>query len=420
MMNLQEILFGLILFFIIIEFVIERILHHLNMNSWSKELPNELKAFYNHQEYLKAMNYALDNARISNFSVWINFAFIIFILLTKSIGYIDSLIRQVSENEIIMSLLFFGLAGIASYIISLPLSLYSTFVIEEKYGFNKTTGKIFILDSIKSILLAAIFGGGLLSLIIYIYEQTGSFFWIISWAVFILFTVFISMFYSKLIVPLFNKQKPLEEGEIRNEVIDFAAKVGFIIKNIFVIDGSKRSTKANAYFTGFGRNKRIVLYDNLINDYKTDEVVAVLAHEIGHSKLKHTIIGLFMGIFQTGILLYILSIFISADSSTYKAIAEVFGAKSSFYISVIGFGLLYSPISLFTSLLMNYISRRNEYAADKFAAQKYNGKALGSALIKLSNKNLSNLTPHPLFVIFYHSHPTLLQRLKALEENDSH
>jgi len=366
------------------------------------------------------MNYALDNARISNFSVWINFAFIIFILLTKSIGYIDSLIRQVSENEIIIALLFFGLAGIASYIISLPLSLYSTFVIEEKYGFNKTTGKIFILDSIKSILLAAIFGGGLLSLIIYIYEQTGSFFWIISWAVFILFTVFISMFYSKLIVPLFNKQKPLEEGEIRNEVIDFAAKVGFIIKNIFVIDGSKRSTKANAYFTGFGRNKRIVLYDNLINDYKTDEVVAVLAHEIGHSKLKHTIIGLFMGIFQTGILLYILSIFISADSSTYKAIAEVFGAKSSFYISVIGFGLLYSPISLFTSLLMNYISRRNEYAADKFAAQKYNGKALGSALIKLSNKNLSNLTPHPLFVIFYHSHPTLLQRLKALEENDSH
>ena len=414
-MELYKILFWLIIGFLTLDFVIERLLFFLNKRSWAEKMPKEFEIVYSEESYEKARNYAHDRGKISNLSSYINFILIIGVLLSGVIGWFDTWILEITDNEIYDSFIFFGIAGFISSLISLLFGIYSTFVIEEKYGFNKTSPKIFVFDMIKSWLLSAILGGGIMALIIFIYEKTGSLFWFFAWMVVVVFMVFFSMFYSSLIVPLFNKQKPLEEGELRDAITAFAHKVGFIANKIFVIDGSKRSTKANAYFTGFGKQKRIVLYDTLINDHTTEELIAILAHEVGHNKLKHTILGLFLSVAQSGLLFYILSLFISPDSVTFSSVGAIFGTQPSFHIGIFVFGLLYSPISLILSLIMNAISRKHEYAADRFSATNYNGRALGDALIKLSANNLSNLKPHPSNVFFYYSHPTLLQRLKALK-----
>ena len=251
-----------------------------------------------------------------------------------------------------------------------------------------------------------------LPLIIFIYLKTGSFFWIYVWLLVSGFSLFMAMFYSSLIVPLFNKQTPLEDGELKQAINDFATKVGFKLDNIFVIDGSKRSTKANAYFTGLGSKKRIVLYDTLINDMEIPELVAVLAHEIGHYKKKHIIWSLIIGIIQTGIMLFIFSLLIDSP-----ALSGALGVEQpSFHIGLIAFGILYSPLSMLIGMGMNIFSRKNEYEADAFAAKNYESAPLASALKKLSVRNLSNLRPHPAYVFFHYSHPTLLQRLEALKK----
>jgi len=236
-------------------------------------------------------------------------------------------------------------------------------------------------------------------------------FWIYAWLVVAVFSIFMSMFYSNLIVPLFNKQTPLKEGELRSSIEDFAQKVGFKLDNIFVIDGSKRSAKANAYFTGLGPKKRIVLYDTLINDMETDELVAVLAHEIGHYKKNHIIQGLIISLIQTGIVLFIFSLLIDSP-----LLSKALGVEEpNFHIGLIAFGILYSPVSFVLGIFMNMLSRKNEYQADAFAAKNYRPEALASALKKLSVKNLSNLTPHPKYVFFNYSHPPLLERLNHLK-----
>ena len=275
------------------------------------------------------------------------------------------------------------------------------------------TSWVFILDKLKGYLLGAIIGGGLLSLIINIYQLTTTSFWIYAWLVISAFSVLMVLFYSNLIVPLFNKQTPLEEGELRDAISKFCKMAGFKLDNIFVIDGSKRSTKANAYFTGFGSKKRIVLYDTLINDLTTNELVAVLAHEIGHYKKKHVVWSLLLGMVQTGIMLYIFSLFVGSPELS----AALGVDKPSFHIGLIAFGILYSPISMILGLVMNIFSRKNEYQADAFAAKHFDAGELASALKKLSVKNLSNLRPHPVYVFFHYSHPTLLQRLESLKIN---
>jgi STE24 endopeptidase len=284
-------------------------------------------------------------------------------------------------------------------------------VIEEKFGFNKTTVKTYILDKLKGWLLGAVIGGGLMALIIWIYTQTGKSFWLWVWLVISAFSIFMAMFYSSLIVPLFNKQTPLEDGELKTAIHQFASKVGFRLDHIFVIDGSKRSTKANAYFTGLGRKKRIVLYDTLIKDMEVTELVAVLAHEIGHYKKKHIIWSLILGILQTGAMLCIFSLVIDNPE-----LSQALGVdKAYFHIGLITFGILYSPLSSIIGIGMNIFSRKNEYEADAFAARNYSAEPLTTALKKLSVNNLSNLRPHPAYVFVHYSHPTLLQRLKALK-----
>jgi STE24 endopeptidase len=293
----------------------------------------------------------------------------------------------------------------------MPFSIYDIFVIEERFGFNTTTLKTFLFDKLKTWFLGALIGGGILALIIWLYSITNDLFWIYAWIAMSLFSIFMSMFYSHIIVPLFNKQTPLPEGELRNAIELFADRSGFKLKNIFMIDGSKRSTKANAYFSGLGKKKRIVLYDTLIKDLSTEEITAVLAHEIGHYKKKHSFWNMLISIIQSGIMLYIFSIFVN-----HPELSKAMGSETiSFQLGLIAFGIMYSPISLCIDLFMNILSRKHEYEADQFAKQNGVSEGLISGLKKLSEKNLSNLTPHPYYVFFYYSHPTLYQRIKSLQ-----
>ncbi|HPS46644.1 MAG TPA: M48 family metallopeptidase [Bacteroidales bacterium] len=407
-------IFIVILIFFIADFFLERWLDYLNTIYWSNELPLELKGIYDAEKYAKSQDYEKVKHNFSKLISVISFLAMLIFLYYQGFAIVDKWAYSLSDNPIVIAILFFGVLGFVSDLLTLPFQIYSQFVIEEKFGFNKTTVRTFILDKLKSWLLAIIIGGGLLSLITWFYYSTGNYFWIIAWACLSLFTVFMNMFYSSLIVPLFNKQKPLEEGELKDAIYNFANNVGFKLENIFVIDGSKRSSKANAYFSGLGPKKRIVLYDTLIQNHSKEELVAVLAHEIGHYKLKHTIQGMIVSVIYSGILFFILSLFLGNP-----LLSQALGAsKGSFHMGIVAFGLLYTPISLLLGLVMNLVSRKNEFQADRYAVKNNQGDALQNALIKLSVDNLSNLRPHPVYVFFYYSHPPLLMRLKQIKETD--
>jgi len=406
--------FILIIIVIIITFnyLLERILEYLNTTCWSDKLPDELVGIYDAEKYKKSQQYSKIKTTFEIITSTFSFIVTLLVLYFGLFGVIDNYIRLYFSNPIIIALIFFAVIGFISDIISTPADIYFTFVIEKRFGFNTTTIKTFITDKIKGWILGLLIGGILASAIIWVYINSGEWFWLLAWGIIIVFMVFFSMFYSNIIVPLFNKQTPLGEGELRNAIERFAKKTGFKLKNIYIIDGSKRSKKANAYFTGFGHKKRIVLYDTLINDHPIDELVAILAHEVGHYKKKHIYLTTLIGILETGLMLYVLSLFIGSPMLSQALGTDI----PSFQIGVIAFAILYSPVSLILGLFMNIISRKNEYAADKFAGVNYNPSSLKKALIKLSVNNLSNLKPHKLNVFFYYSHPPLLERLNALDE----
>jgi len=408
---MSQILFYVIIGLVVADFIFDRFLQYLNSTQWSDRLPEEVKGIYDEDKYQKQQAYEKVNYRFSMFSTSFSFVLMLLMFLFAGFARVNNVALSVSTNSILTALVFFGILMFVSDILTTPFSIYDTFVIEEKFGFNKTTPKTFIFDKLKGWLLGAIIGSGMLALIIYIYQLTTNNFWIFAWAIISVFSIFMVLFYSNLIVPLFNKQTPLLEGELKSAIESFSARVGFKLDNIYVIDGSKRSTKANAYFTGLGAKKRIVLYDTLISDLTNNELVAVLAHEIGHYKKNHVIWSLLLGIVQTGIVLFIFSLFVGSPELS----AALGVAQPSFHIGLIAFGVLYSPISMITGLGMNVFSRKNEYEADAFAAKHYDANELALALKKLSVKNLSNLRPHPVYVFFHYSHPTLLQRLKALK-----
>lgn len=404
-------LFYIIIAILIIQFLLETFLDFLNYKRYDDPVPEELSDVYDMDEYQKSQEYKKTNYRYglltSFFSLFLTLSF----LILGGFEWIDSFVRETTVNPILMALFFFGIIMIGSDIITTPFSYYQTFVIEEKFGFNKSTKKLFFLDKIKGWLMMSILGGGILALIIWFFQTTGPDFWLYAWAMIAFFTIFMNLFYSKLIVPLFNKQTPLEEGSLKSKIEDYAQKVGFKLNNIFVIDGSKRSTKANAYFSGFGKEKRVTLYDTLINDLDEDEIVAVLAHEVGHYKRKHIIFNLVASIFTMGITLFVLSIFVN-NPEVSLAIGV---SQPSFHAALIGFGILYSPISEITGLLMNYISRKFEYQADDYAKNTFAALPLISSLKKLSKNSLSNLTPHPAYVFMHYSHPPLIARIRNLK-----
>jgi STE24 endopeptidase len=409
---LEKLLFYIIIAIIVFDFLFDRIIDYLNASRWSNKLPDELKGIYDEEKYRKSQDYFRVNLRFGTLTSSLSFVLILAFLLLGGFQFLDAWVRQITEHPILMALLFFGVIGIASDILSTPFSIYDTFVIEEKFGFNRTTVKTFITDKIKGWLLAALLGGGLLAIFVWFYDFAGSLFWLYAWLFLTGFSVFMAMFYSTLIVPLFNKQKPLEEGELRDAIEAFSQKAGFKLDNIFVIDGSKRSSKANAYFSGLGPKKRIVLFDTLIKDHTTQELVAILAHEIGHYKKKHIVKGMVVSGIHSVVMLYLLGFFINRPELSMALGVE----QSSFHIGIIAFGLLYSPISTILGIAGNAMSRKHEYQADSFAARNYKPEPLQDALKKLSVNNLSNLRPHPLHVFINYSHPTLLQRLEHLEK----
>lgn len=403
-------LFFIIIGIITVDFIIDKILDALNAKHYDDAVPQELQDVYDDAEYKKSQAYKKTNYKFGIWSSLFSLALTLGFLIFDGFEYVDTIARSYTENPIIVALVFFGIIMLGSDIISTPFSFYKTFVIEEQFGFNKTTKKTFILDKIKGLLMMAVIGGGILALIIWFYQQTQETFWLYAWAIVTVFTVFMNMFYSKLIVPLFNKQTPLEDGSLREKISAYATSVGFSLNKIFVIDGSKRSTKANAYFSGFGNEKRVTLYDTLINDLDEEEIVAVLAHEVGHYKKNHIVFNLAASILLTGLTLYILSIFISNPLLSNALGVDI----PSFHVGLIAFGLLYSPISEVTGLLMNYVSRQFEYQADDYAKRTYAAKPLISSLKKLNKSSLSNLTPHSSYVFVHYSHPTLLERVKNL------
>ena len=405
-------LFYILIAILIINLTIDKILDYLNGTRFDDAIPAELEDVYEKEEYEKSQAYKKTNAQFSNLTGLFSLALTLAFFFLDGFQFVDEIARSYSSNSIVIALIFFGIIMIGSDILTTPFSYYKTFVIEEKFGFNKTTRKTFIIDKIKGLLMTVVLGGGILALIVWFYQFAGNNFWLYAWALVAVFSLFMNMFYAKLIVPLFNKQTPLEEGELKTAIEKYATKVGFTLKNVFVIDGSKRSTKANAYFSGFGSQKRITLYDTLINDLETDEIVAVLAHEVGHYKRKHIIFNLFSSILLTGFTFWILSLFVSLP--IFSEALNV--AISSFHIGLIAFGILYSPISEITGLFMNIVSRKFEYQADNYAKETFAAKPLITSLKKLSKNSLSNLTPHPAYVFMHYSHPTLLKRVKNLKK----
>jgi STE24 endopeptidase len=407
-----ETLFYIIIVIIIINFVKDKILDAINAKHYNDEIPEELNDVYDEDEYKKSQVYKTTNYKFGIWTSLFSLALTLTFLFLDGFEYVDNIARSYSDKPIVIALIFFGIIMIASDIITTPFGYYKTFVIEEKFGFNKTTKKTFILDKLKGLVMMTVIGGGIISLIVWFYQITGNQFWLYAWGIVTFFTVFMNMFYSKLIVPLFNKQTPLEDGELRDKISDYAKSVGFSLNKIFIIDGSKRSTKANAYFSGLGSEKRVTLYDTLVNDLDDEEIVAVLAHEVGHYKRKHIIFNLVTSILLTGLTLYILSIFISNP-----LLSNAIGVETpSFHVGLIAFGLLYSPISEITGLLMNHFSRVFEYQADDYAKNTYKAEPLISSLKKLSKNSLSNLTPHKAYVFMHYSHPTLLERVRNLRK----
>ena len=409
---MYTILFWIIIAILVLDFTLEKILDYLNRKNVSLQLPDEVKDIYNADEYKKQQEYFLTNQRFGAISGTFSFIIMMLMFFLFGFAFVDNIARGMVENSILIALIFFGILYFANEILSMPFEIYHTFVIEQRFGFNKMTPGLFVTDTLKGWMMSIVLGGGIIALLMLIYQYVGPYFWLLGWGVMAFISIFMMMFYSNLIVPLFNKQTPLEPGELRDAIEAFCQKAGFKLDNLYVIDGSKRTTKANAYFSGLGAKKRIVLYDTLISSLTTEEIVAVLAHEIGHYKKKHTRTMLLLSLINTGILFYILSLVLDNP-----AFAEALGSSiPSFQLSIIVFGVLYTPISTLLGIGINMLSRKNEYQADDFAKSFGLAQPLGEALKKLSVTSLSNLNPHPAYVFFHYSHPTLLQRLRSLRK----
>ena len=410
-MEPQTILY-IILGIITFDFVFEQILDFINLKAQKKDIPPEMEEFYNRDKYLKSLEYHRILTRYSfvtsAFSLILAFVF----LSTGLFGQLDLWMRPWFTNDLYLSLAYFATLFIASDILNTPFQLYSTFVIEQRFGFNKTSPRTFVADKFKGYLLALLMGGPLIGSLLYLIQEMGSNFWIYFWGIATLFTLFINMFYTSLILPLFNKLKPLEDGELKTAIEAYSQTVKFPLDNIFVIDGSKRSKKANAFFSGLGKKKKVVLYDTLIESQNTDELVAVLAHEVGHYKKKHIILGFATSIIQIGLMLFIMSAMIYNENLS-QALG---GDQLAVHLNLLAFTILFSPISKITGVLGNLLSRKNEYEADAYATKTFNGQALQNALKRLSVENLSNLYPHPSYVFFHYSHPPLLKRLEAIDK----
>jgi len=402
----------LIIGLVIFNYLFSTVLDFINGKNWRTEIPPVMKDFYHEDKYLKAKNYSKEKGKVSLISSTLSTLITLLFLVFDGYGWLDNFISLYYDIPFLKSGVFFLVLFILSDFISIPFSCYNTFIIEEKYGFNKTTVKTFVLDKIKGYLLTLIIGGVLLFGAIYIVSLLENGFWVWLWLSLSVIMLLVNMFYADLIVPIFNKLTPLENGSLREKIEFYTNKVGYSLKNIYIIDGSKRSSKANAFFSGLGPRKTIALYDTLVEKHTEEELVAVLAHEVGHYKKKHVFTSLFLTIFQLGLMCFLLETCLKVGE-----ISQALGGKEMvFHLGLVAFGILYSPLGTILSILMNINSRKNEFEADHYAKTTYSGVALELALKKLSVDSLSNLYPHPFYTFIHYSHPPLLKRLSALNE----
>ena len=402
----------LIIGLVIFNYLFSTVLDFINGKNWRTEIPPVMKDFYPEDKYLKAKNYSKEKGKVSLISSTLSTLITLLFLVYDGYGWLDNFISLYYDIPFLKSGIFFLVLFILSDFIGIPFSCYNTFVIEEKYGFNKTTVKTFVLDKIKGYLLTLIIGGVLLFGAIYIVSLLENGFWVWLWLSLSVIILLVNMFYADLIVPIFNKLTPLETGSLREKIESYTNKVGYSLKNIYIIDGSKRSSKANAFFSGLGPRKTIALYDTLVEKHTEEELVAVLAHEVGHYKKKHVFTSLFLTIFQLGLMCFLLETCLKVGE-----ISKALGGKEMvFHLGLVAFGILYSPVGTILSILMNINSRKNEFEADHYAKTTYSGVALELALKKLSVDSLSNLYPHPFYTFIHYSHPPLLKRLSALNE----
>ena len=408
---MSEYLIYIFIFFILFGFVFSSILEYVNSKNWKDSVPDTLKDFYKESDYKKAKSYKLDRDKVSLISSLISTTLTIIFIFSGFYGKVSDYSLYYFDNPFLQSAGFFLFFLLISTIISLPISYYSIFTIEEKYGFNKSTMSTFIKDKIKGLIISLLIGGFILYISIQLYNFFEANFWLWLWVFLSAIIIFTNMFYTTLIVPIFNKLSPLEEGSLKNKIEKYSKKIGYSLDKIFVIDGSKRSSKANAFFSGLGPKKTIALFDTLIDKHEEDELVAVLAHEVGHYKKNHIKQGLLLSISQIGIICYILQLCLNEPNLSLA----LGGLESSFHLSLIAFSFLFSPLSIIIGIGMNIFSRKNEYEADKYAKETYNGESLKNALKKLSSDSLTNLYPHPLYVFVHYSHPPLLKRLEALD-----
>lgn len=410
-MEISQILYWTIIVFLIADFGLEMWLTLLNVKASRWPVPKVLEGLYDDEKYRTQQSYASENRKVSFLASTLSTLFTLCFFAFGGFAWLDGIVREMTGSYVLRSLLFYGFFFVTEFLLGLPFSIYTTFSIEERYGFNKSTPKLFAADAVKGLLLNAVLNGGLLCLAVWVYILTPEWFWLICFAGFNLVSLFFQYIYSDLIVPLFNKQTPLEEGELRRSIEAFARMAGFQLENIYVMDESKRSTKANAYFTGFGKKKRVVLFDTLIQQLTTDEIVGVLAHEIGHYKRRHLWKMMASDLVETFIIFWLLSLFVGSP-----AVAAAAGcAEPSFWINIYTFGMLLAPLGLLQNIVSNVVSRKHEREADDFAFHHGCGASEASALKKMSAQALSDLTPHPIVVFFEYSHPMLAERVESLE-----
>ena len=405
--------FGIIILAaLILEFVLESAASLLNLKALKLEPPAALQGIYAPEEYRKSQEYLRATTRFGFKGSIFSLAVLLIFWFSGGFNWFDTIVRSWGFVPLVNGLFYTGILLFVYSLLTLPFTVYGTFVIEERFGFNRTTPKIFILDHLKGLALSVVLGAPLLAAILALFQYVGNYAWLYCWAAVVLFSLVVQYISPTWIMPLFNKFTPMQDGELKTAIMDYARSVDFPVKNVYVMDGSKRSSKSNAFFTGIGKNKRIALFDTLIAQLSVSEMVAVLAHEAGHYKKKHILQGTIIGVVQTGIIFYLLSLFIHSGG-LYLAF---YMQQSSIYTGLIFFGLLYTPLELVLSMAMQAISRRNERSADLFAAKTVpEPLSLAGALKKLSQKNLSNLTPYPFYVFLNYGHPPLLQRIKDIE-----
>ncbi|MBD3305132.1 M48 family metalloprotease [candidate division KSB3 bacterium] len=404
---------GIILWTLLVSYGVELIADMLNLRALNPNVPAEFQDVYDAEAYRKSQEYTRVNTRFGVMSSTFHLLVTLLFWFSGGFNWLDQIVRGWGLHPILTGLFYIGILVFVKIVLSLPFSIYDTFVIEERFGFNTTTPRTFIIDLLKSLGLAIIIGGPLLAGVLAFFEYAGAYAWLYCWIVTTIVMLFLQLIAPTWILPLFNKFTPLEAGELREKIFAYADSVNFPLDNIFVMDGSKRSTKSNAFFTGFGKRKRIALFDTLIEGHTIPELVAVLAHEIGHYKKKHVLQHTIINILHAGVMFYLLSIFLSHEGLFDAFYME----QTSIYAGLIFFGMLYTPIELILSVVLQLFSRKHEYEADRFAAQTTQPPdAMIDSLKQLSVHNLSNLTPHPFYVFLHYSHPPMLERVRAIRQ----